>query len=95
MPISGKDVTHVADLARLFLTEKETELYTAQLQKILNYVEKLSELGTDGIEPAFQAATPREIFRTDAVTGSITSEDALMNAPEKDRGCFKVPKIIE
>ncbi len=95
MPISRDDVLHVAELARLALTGKEAEVYTAQLQRILHYIEKLSELDTTGVEPTVHATPPREIFRDDAVAGSITSEDALMNAPVKDRGCFKVPKIIE
>jgi len=95
MPISRNDVIHVAELARLALTEKEAELYTAQLQRILSHVEKLSELDTKGVEPTVHVTPPREILRTDAVTGSITAEEALMNAPVKDRGCFKVPKIIE
>ncbi len=95
MPISRNDVIHVAELARLSLTEKETDLYTAQLQRILSHVEKLSELDTKGVEPTVHATPPRERLRNDAVAGSLSPEEALMNAPVKDRGCFKVPKIIE
>jgi len=95
MSISRNDVMHVAELARLALTEKETDIYTAQLQRILSHVEKLSELDTKGVEPTVHATPPREILRNDAVTGSLNSEEALKNAPLRDRGCFKVPKIIE
>lgn len=95
MPISRNDVMHVSELARLSLTEKEADLYTAQLQRILSHVEKLSELDTKGVEPTVHATPPREILRNDAVTGSLAAGEALVNAPVKDRGCFKVPKIIE
>lgn len=95
MSITKKDVLHVADLARLALTEKEIELYTAQLQRILGYVEKLSELDTAGVEPTACTVPLRAALREDLATGSLPREDALANAPESERGCFKVPQIIE
>lgn len=95
MPITKDDVLHVAELARLALTEKEIDLYTAQLQRILNYVEKLSELDTKEIEPTVYNLPNKPVLRDDVVTGSIPRQDALMNAPGRERGCFKVPKIIE
>lgn len=94
MPIAKKDVLHVAELARLALSEKEIDLYTGQLQRILSYVEKLSELETGDVEAAC-TANLETALREDRVTGSLPREDALRNAPEKERGCFKVPQIIE
>ncbi len=95
MPITKKDVLHVADLARLALTEKEIDLYTGQLQRILSYVEKLSELDTSGVAPTTTTVPPETAFREDRVTPSLAQEDALRNAPLSEKGCFKVPKIIE
>lgn len=95
MSITRKDVLHVAGLARLALKEEEIDLYTNQLQRILGHVEKLSELDTKGVEPT--ANTPHEgnVFREDRARPSLPREAALSNAPESERGCFKVPKIIE
>ncbi|WKZ33640.1 MAG: Asp-tRNA(Asn)/Glu-tRNA(Gln) amidotransferase subunit GatC [Thermodesulfobacteriota bacterium] len=95
MSITEKDVLHVAELARLALTDKEKELYTVQLKRILGYVVKLSELDTKGVEPTTHTVPPRTAFREDRVLQSLTSEEALRNAPSSERGCFKVPQIIE
>lgn len=95
MSITKKDVIHVADLARLALTDAEIELYTAQLQRILSYVEKLSELKTDGVEPTTYTVPLVSAVREDKTWNSLSREEALKNAPESERGCFKVPQIIE
>ena len=95
MPITRKDVLHAADLARLALTGEEIELYTKQLQRILNYVEKLSELDTEGVVPTTYTVPLAHVMREDKSAPSIPQEEALQNAPEKDRGRFKVPQIIE
>ncbi|HEY4706666.1 MAG TPA: Asp-tRNA(Asn)/Glu-tRNA(Gln) amidotransferase subunit GatC [Thermodesulfobacteriota bacterium] len=95
MSITEKDVLKVADLARLALTEKETELYTTQLTRILGYVDKLSELDTTGVEPTTYTVPLETALREDALRESLPREEALRNAPEAERGCFKVPKIIE
>jgi len=94
MGITKEDVEHVADLARLALTDEEIELYTAQMQKILGYVEKLSALDTTGVEPS-GAYAAGESLREDSVAPSLEREKALQNAPAKAHGCFKVPRIIE
>jgi aspartyl-tRNA(Asn)/glutamyl-tRNA(Gln) amidotransferase subunit C len=95
MSIDKKDVLHVANLARLALTDKEIELYTSQLKRILGYVEKLSELDTTGVEPTTYTVPLNTAFREDKAKPSLAREEALWNAPEEDRGCFKVPQIIE
>lgn len=95
MSIDKKDVLHVADLARLALTDSEIDLYTAQLKRILGYVEKLSELDTKGVEPTTYTVPLKTAFREDEAKESLSREDALWNAPEEERGCFKVPQIIE
>ncbi|OGQ03334.1 MAG: asparaginyl/glutamyl-tRNA amidotransferase subunit C [Deltaproteobacteria bacterium RBG_19FT_COMBO_58_16] len=93
--ITREDVLKAAELARLALTEEETELYTSQIQRILGYVEKLSELDTTGVEPTSYTANDKGAMREDKVVESLSREEALANGPVTERGCFKVPQIIE
>ena len=93
--ITREDVLKAAELARLALTEEETELYTGQIQRILGYVEKLSELDTTGVEPTSYTANDKGAMREDKAVESLSREEALANAPVSERGCFKVPQIIE
>ncbi len=95
MAITRKDVDKVADLARLALTEEELELSTKQLQRILGYVEKLSELDTNGVEPTSYTVPLTKVFRQDKVRESLAQDDALSNSAGKAEGYFKVPKIID
>ena len=95
MAITKKDVSRVADLARLALTTEESGLYTIQLGRILEHVEKLSELDTKGVPPATCATPLSKPLRDDATVASLNRDEALANAPEKEKGCFKVPQIIE
>jgi aspartyl-tRNA(Asn)/glutamyl-tRNA(Gln) amidotransferase subunit C len=93
--IDRKVVENVANLARLELDEEEKELYVTQLNSILTYMEKLDELDTTEIPPTSHAINLANVFREDLVIESLGSEKSLDNAPEADRGFFKVPKIIE
>lgn len=95
MKISKKDVEHVAQLARLHLEEEEKELYTRQLNSILNYMEKLGELDTSDVEPTAHVLPIKNVFREDRVGQSMDIEEVLRNAPDREEGFFKVPKIIE
>lgn len=95
MKISKKDVEHVAQLARLHLEEEEKELYTRQLNSILNYMEKLGELDTSDVEPTAHVLPIKNVFREDRVERSMAIEEVLRNAPDREEGFFKVPKIIE
>lgn len=95
MAITKKDIEHVALLARLELSENEKDIYTSQVGSILKYVENISRVNTQGIEPTTHAVPMSKSLREDISIKSIAHEDILMNAPEKDRGYFKVPRIIE
>ncbi len=95
MKISQQDVEYVARLARLTLQPEELTTMTEQMDAILGYVEKLNELDTEGIEPMAHAVPMANAFREDDVRSSIGVERALQNAPQKDGGCFQVPKVIE
>lgn len=95
MKITKKEVEYVASLAQLELSEEEKETFTKQLDSILAYVEKLNELDTRHIEPTSHVLPIKNIFRDDDVEASITTDDALSNAPDQQDGYFKVPRIIE
>jgi aspartyl-tRNA(Asn)/glutamyl-tRNA(Gln) amidotransferase subunit C len=95
MRITPKEVEHVAALARLKLNHEEIATFTGQMDAILSYVDKLSELNTDGIIPTSHAVPMENAFRPDEVRPSIGTENALENAPERVEGFFKVPKVIE
>ena len=94
MPITVNDVEHVAKLARLKFTEAEMEKFTHQLNEILTYVEKLSEIDTSSVEPLSQVIELQNVFREDRSRPSLPREEVLMNAPEKTQEFFKVPKVI-
>ena len=104
--VSEKDVSYVADLAHLELTENERARMLRDLNSILGYIERLNELDTSGVEPMAQVSTryagdvePGEAFayamRPDELIPSLPHEEAMRNAPQTDGTFFKVPKVIE
>jgi len=95
MKITRQEVEHVATLARLKLDEEEISTFTGQMDAILSYVDKLSELNTDGIIPTAHAVPMENAFRADEIRPSLGAEVALANAPEYAEGFFRVPQIIE
>ena len=111
MKVTGKDVSYVADLANLELTDEERSRMVRDLNSILDYVDRLNELNTDSVEPMAQvsdrygvdqAKQGSERFayaaREDILNGlrkSLPHEEALANAPDPDENFFQVPKVIE
>ena len=93
--ISKDEVTHVAHLARLEFGAEEMKKFTAQLNDILLYMDKLGEVDTAGVEPVTHAIARKNAFREDEVGASLPPEASLANAPEARGGCFQVPKVIE
>ncbi len=94
MPLTKEQVEHIAVLARLKLSPKEIEKFTHELTVILEYVDQLKSVNTDGVEPKDQFITAENVFRNDKVRASLTREQALAGAPDKDDEFFKVPKVI-
>ncbi|MNJ43252.1 Aspartyl/glutamyl-tRNA(Asn/Gln) amidotransferase subunit C [compost metagenome] len=95
MSIESKDVEHVAKLARLTLTNEELDVFTEQLNAILQYAEKLNELDTEGVEPTTHVLRLSNVMRDDVVQESLTQEQVFRNAPEEEDGQFKVPAVLE
>ena len=95
MKISKETVEHVAHLGRLELEPEEIELYTQQIDSILQHMDSLTSLNTDGIEPTSHAVPVECVLREDMVRDSFSVDDSLKNAPERMGSFFKVPPIIE
>ena len=95
MKLSSQEVEYVAHLARLEITDKEKDKFTAQLNDILLYIDKLNELDTKGVEPMSHAIAVTNAFREDNIVDSIGTEKSLANAPDARGEFFRVPKVID
>ncbi|MDD3420465.1 MAG: Asp-tRNA(Asn)/Glu-tRNA(Gln) amidotransferase subunit GatC [Candidatus Gastranaerophilales bacterium] len=91
--INKKDVEHVANLARIELTEEEKEKFTKQLGDIIEHVNQLNEVDTTDVEPMAHPYPQVNVVREDIVNYKNTKEELLSNAPQEEDGFFKVPKI--
>jgi aspartyl-tRNA(Asn)/glutamyl-tRNA(Gln) amidotransferase subunit C len=95
MKITQQDVLHVAKLARLEIEEAAVDRFADQIATILNYVDTLNKVDTDGIQPTSHAIFRANAFREDEPAGHLARELALANAPDQEEGAFLVPKVIE
>ncbi|HEY8666421.1 MAG TPA: Asp-tRNA(Asn)/Glu-tRNA(Gln) amidotransferase subunit GatC [Tepidisphaeraceae bacterium] len=92
--ITPEQVRQVAKLARLALSPDELAKLTPQLESILEYVDKISQLDVTNVEPMAHTLPLRNVLREDVVEPSLPLEAVLLNAPDTDGPFFKVPKII-
>lgn len=95
MEVTDKMVDKLAHLSRLSFNNTEKQAVKNDLQSMIAFVEKLQELDTTGIEPLLHMGNNTNVLRADEVKGSITREEALLNAPIKDNQFFKVPTVIK
>jgi len=95
MKINKTEIEHIAMLARLSLSEEEKDLFGSQLGSILDYMEQLNGLDTEGIEPTSHVLSIQNVMREDIPAASLPRAEALMNAPSRTEKFFRVPKIIE
>ena len=95
MKLTTHDVEYVAKLARLEVSNQEKEKFTAQLNDILLYIDKLNELDTTGVAPMSHAIAVTNAFREDKVSESLGTQKALANAPDARGEFFRVPKVID
>jgi aspartyl-tRNA(Asn)/glutamyl-tRNA(Gln) amidotransferase subunit C len=93
--ISKEQVRHVASLARIDLDEDEIDRMASQLGSILGYFGQIDELDTEEVEPMKSVMGLHNVFREDDVRGSLVVEQALGNAPDRTRDCFRVPVVVE
>ena len=94
MSLSRQDVEKVSLLARLQFSDEQLDKMTAQLGQIVGYVEQLSELDTDGVEPMAHALDMANVFADDVARESLDREQALANAPKRDDECYRVPAVL-
>lgn len=92
--VDHETIENVCILAKLILTEEEKERARSDMQKMLDYVDKLDELDTDAVEPLSHIFAGENVFREDEVTNGDTSEEMLANAPLAKERQYQVPKTI-
>ncbi|WP_028128866.1 Asp-tRNA(Asn)/Glu-tRNA(Gln) amidotransferase subunit GatC [Selenomonas sp. AE3005] len=95
MKVTKEDLQNVAVLSRLAISADQEDKYIDQMDKILTYMDNLSELDTENVKPTTYALPMQNVFRKDEVKESLDREAALANAPLKEDGYFKVPKVLE
>lgn len=94
MKVDSQLVDKIASLSKLKFDETTKEAIINDLQRMLEFVEKLDELDTEGVDPQIYISEAVNVLREDVVKDQISKEDALRNAPLKDSDYFKVPKVI-
>ncbi len=94
MAISREEVEKVSLLGRLLLSEDELDKMTSQLGAILGYMELLSEVNTEGVEPMAHALDVSNVLRDDRARPSLDRGTALASAPHRDEECYLVPAVL-
>jgi aspartyl-tRNA(Asn)/glutamyl-tRNA(Gln) amidotransferase subunit C len=95
MSVSSEQVRHIAKLARIAMSDAEINALVPELNNILGWVEQLSEVNTDGVEPLTAVIDQKLRLRDDVITEGDIRDEVLANAPEAQHGFFAVPKVIE
>lgn len=94
MEVNDELIDQLSHLARLSFEPAEKEDIKKDLQKMIAFIEKLNEIDTTGVEPLLFMTNEVNVLREDEVKGSISREEGLLNAPQKNDRFFKVPKVI-
>ena len=92
--IEEQQTEYVARLANLSFSAEELVAYTKDLESILNYMQELNTIHTDGVEATTHVLPLTNVFREDCIGDCLPNHDALSNAPDSEDGSFKVPKIM-
>lgn len=95
MKLSADEVRHVAELAKLKLSDDEIALYADQLSEILEYAERLQEIDTSSVAPTPYVLSLTNIMRDDIPEEGLTNDEALANAPDSDDGFFRVRAVFD
>lgn len=94
MVVTKKEVEKIAELALLKFSDEELDNLTPQMNEILSLMEKLNEIDTEKVKPLSHPVEQVNVFRNDNLKTSISTEEALKNAPDKDENHFRIPKVI-
>jgi len=95
MKLTLAQVEHIAELARLALSDEEKALYQEQLSAILEYAERLQAVDTSAIPPTATVLPLRSVMRADEPRDSMSREDVLANAPRSEADCFRVQAVLD
>ena len=94
MSLSADEVRKVADLARLELSDADVEIMARQLSAIVDYINQLEQVNTDGVEPLAHALDLHDVFRADVPAPSLSEDEALANAPARKGNFYSVPAVF-
>ncbi len=95
MEVNNKLIQDIAKLSKLKFDDSAEEKMKADLEKMLDFVDKLNEIDTEGVDPLIYMSEEVNVLREDKVTEETSQKDALKNAPEKDSDYFKVPTVLK
>ena len=95
MEITNKLIQDIAALAKLEFDEQSVGQMQADLEKIIGFVDKLSEIDTEGVDPLIYLSEEVNVLREDEIKAVVSQVEALKNAPEKDSNYFKVPTVLK
>lgn len=95
MEIKKEDVKHIADLSMLNLSEEEIEKYTADMEELVGFANKISELDTDNLAESAFALDAKNVFRKDEVRESFDRELLLSNAPNSNGEAYSLPSVMD
>lgn len=93
--ISEEQVRHVANVARIAISDEQAETYAKQLDEIIHEASILDEVNTDNVEPTIHVIHLQNVLREDEVKESLSNEDAMKNAADHEDGQVKVPSVLE
>ena len=95
MEVNNKLIQDLSRLAKLKFDEQAADKMKGDLDKIIGFVDKLSEIDTEGVEPLIYLSEEVNVLRKDEVSNGVSQENALKNAPQKDSDYFKVPTVLK
>ena len=94
MKITEETVDHIAHLARLEFTGDSKKAIMQDMENIIGFMDKLSEVDTDGVEPLIFMSDEINVLREDIAEVTVTQKEALKNAPKHDSDYFRIPKVL-
>jgi len=95
MKVDKKLIQDIAALAKLKFDEKSAKEMISDMEKIIGFVDKLSEVDTSGVDPLIYLSEEENMLREDEIKNEVSQKDALQNAPEKDSDYFKIPTVLK
>ena len=92
--LSKKEVEHIARLAHIELSKEEKDLFMEQFDDILDYFKKIDKVNTEEVQPTYHVLDLMNVYREDKASPSLSIEEAVKNAPKKEKKFLKAPRIV-